>query len=61
VFHSDRKASTGLIETARLAGRTAANIATIIVNPYFDVRLQFRFDFATHFGAVKQIQDAMDE
>ena len=27
VLHSDRKASTGLIEAARLAGRTAANMA----------------------------------
>jgi hypothetical protein len=29
VFHSDRKASTGLIEAARLAGRTAADMAMI--------------------------------
>ena len=29
VFHSDRKASTGLIEAARLAGTTAADMAMI--------------------------------
>jgi len=29
VFHSDRKASTGLIEAARLAGTTAAAMAMI--------------------------------
>jgi hypothetical protein len=28
---------------------------------HFDVGRQFHFDFAIHFGTVKQIQDAMDE